>query len=309
VEDVVMRLLESARPLKLTELGLTPENHRNLRSVVERPYGMFLCVGPTGSGKTTTLHSLLQHLNTPDRKIWTAEDPIEISNPDLRQVQVNAKIDWTFAKALRAFLRADPDVIMVGEIRDPETAQMAIESSLTGHFVLSTLHTNSAPETIVRLLDMGMDPFSFADSLLGVLAQRLVRKLCQRCVASEPAAPGFVDELLDDYLQQYPDESRPDRASLLARWTDQHGQAGWLLQYRAPGCPHCDGLGFKGRLGLHELLLVDEALRHLMHLKAPSSQMKQAAFASGAFRTLRQDGIMKVLSGLTTLDVVRANCN
>ena len=142
---------------------------------------MVLCVGPTGSGKTTTLHSALSFINTPERKIWTAEDPVEITQAGLRQVQVNPKIDWTFAKALRAFLRADPDVIMVGEIRDNETAQIAVESSLTGHLVLSTLHTNSAPETITRLLDMGMDPFNFADALLAVLAQRLVRRICSGC--------------------------------------------------------------------------------------------------------------------------------
>ncbi len=150
---------------------------------------MVLCVGPTGSGKTTTLHSALMHINTPERKIWTAEDPVEITQAGLRQVQVNPRIDWTFAKALRAFVRADPDVIMVGEIRDEETAKTAIEASLTGHLVLSTLHTNSAPETVTRLLDMGMDPFNFADSLLGVLAQRLVRRLCTQCTSSKPAKP------------------------------------------------------------------------------------------------------------------------
>ena len=160
-------------------LGLSEPNRlKRCRQAVERPYGMVLCVGPTGSGKTTTLHSALSHINVPERKIWTAEDPVEITQPGLRQVQVNPKIDWTFAKALRAFMRADPDVIMLGEIRDDETAQMAIEASLTGHLVLSTLHTNSAPETVTRLLDMGMDPFNFADSLLAVLAQRLVRRTC-----------------------------------------------------------------------------------------------------------------------------------
>ena len=177
LEDVVLRILASAKPIPVDSLGLSAENLARLKTAVERPYGMVLCVGPTGSGKTTTLHSALSHINVPERKIWTAEDPVEITQPGLRQVQVNPKIDWTFAKALRAFLRADPDVIMVGEIRDEETAEMAVEASLTGHLVLSTLHTNSAPETVTRLLDMGMDPFNFADSLLAVLAQRLVRRL------------------------------------------------------------------------------------------------------------------------------------
>ena len=190
LEDAVLRLLASAKPLPLDKLNLSPHNLEALKAAVERPYGMLLCVGPTGSGKTTTLHSALGHINTPDRKIWTAEDPIEITQAGLRQVQVNPKIDWTFAKALRAFLRADPDVIMVGEIRDDETAQMAIEASLTGHLVLSTLHTNSAPETVTRLLDMGMDPFNFADSLLAVLAQRLVRRLCTDCRAPYEASAG-----------------------------------------------------------------------------------------------------------------------
>src|SRR5204862_2352062 len=203
LEDVVMRILASAKPIPLDRLGLSERNLAQLKHAVERPYGMVLCVGPTGSGKTTTLHSALSHINVPERKIWTAEDPIEITQPGLRQVQVNPKIDWTFAKALRAFLRADPDVIMLGEIRDNETAQMAIEASLTGHLVLSTLHTNSAPETVTRLLDMGMDPFNFADSLLAVLAQRLVRKLCAHCRTTEPMSAELRDELLDDYLHAW----------------------------------------------------------------------------------------------------------
>ncbi len=196
LEDVVLRLLASARPMPMDRLGLSPQNLARLRHAVDRPYGLVLCVGPTGSGKTTTLHSALGHINTPARKIWTAEDPIEITQAGLRQVQVNPKIDWTFAKALRSFLRADPDVIMVGEIRDRETAQMAIEASLTGHLVLSTLHTNSAPETVTRLLDMGMDPFNFGDSLLAVVAQRLVRRLCPHCRTTRDATEAQVDELV-----------------------------------------------------------------------------------------------------------------
>ncbi|MCU0931274.1 MAG: Flp pilus assembly complex ATPase component TadA [Serpentinimonas sp.] len=308
-EDVVMRLLASAKPLPLEQLGMTGPNLQQLKHASERPYGMVLCVGPTGSGKTTTLHSVLQNLNTPDRKIWTAEDPVEITNPDLRQVQVNAKIDWTFAKALRAFLRADPDVIMVGEIRDHETAQMAIEASLTGHLVLSTLHTNSAPETIIRLLDMGIDPFNFADSLLAVLAQRLVRRHCKHCTTATEAPPEKVQELLEDFLHVFPQDLRPDPEALRAQWTEQFGREGKLMHYHAPGCKECDNTGFKGRLGLHELMSVDATIRRLIQTRGRPEELQHAAMAENGFRTLRQDGILKVLAGQTSIDEVRANCN
>ena len=308
-EDVVMRLLASAKPLPLEQLGMTGPNLQQLKHASERPYGMVLCVGPTGSGKTTTLHSVLQNLNTPDRKIWTAEDPVEITNPDLRQVQVNAKIDWTFAKALRAFLRADPDVIMVGEIRDHETAQMAIEASLTGHLVLSTLHTNSAPETIIRLLDMGIDPFNFADSLLAVLAQRLVRRHCKHCTTATEAPPEVVQELLEDFLHVFPQDLRPDPEALRAQWTEQFGREGKLMHYHAPGCKECDHTGFKGRLGLHELMSVDATIRRLIQTRGRPEELQHAAMAENGFRTLRQDGILKVLAGQTSIDEVRANCN
>ncbi|MCS6810146.1 MAG: ATPase, T2SS/T4P/T4SS family [Tepidimonas sp.] len=305
-EDVVLRILASAKALAVQELGLSPANQAALLAAVERPHGMVLCVGPTGSGKTTTLHALLQHINTPDRKIWTAEDPIEITHPDLRQVQVNPKIDWTFGKALRAFLRADPDVIMVGEIRDAETAQMAIEASLTGHLVLSTLHTNSAAETVVRLLDMGMDPFNFADSLVAVLAQRLVRRLCPQCVQLEPASAAQIEELMQDYRHAFPEDLRPDDAQIQAEWQAQLG--GRPLRFGHPkGCPACDQTGYKGRLGIHELLVVDAALRRLIQTKAPSEALQRAAMAAGSLRSLRHDGILKVLQGLTTIDEIRAS--
>ncbi len=217
LEDAVMRLLASAKPIPLDNLGLSPNNLRDVKAAAQRPYGMLLCVGPTGSGKTTTLHSALGFINQPDRKIWTAEDPVEITQAGMRQVQVNPKIDWTFAKALRAFLRADPDVIMVGEIRDGETAKMSVEASLTGHLVMSTLHTNSAVETVTRLLDMGMDPFNFADSLLGVLAQRLVRRLCSKCVQSQDATPEQIDELMSDYMHAFGEKAaRPNPDDVLA---------------------------------------------------------------------------------------------
>ncbi len=308
-EDVVMRLLASARTLPLKDMGLQPDTLARLITAIERPYGMVLCVGPTGSGKTTTLHAALGHINTPQRKIWTAEDPVEITQVGLRQVQVNPKIGWTFAKALRAFLRADPDVVMVGEIRDSETAQMAIEASLTGHLVFSTLHTNSAAETITRLLDMGMDPFSFADSLLAVLAQRLVRRWCKHCVSSQPASDDEVQALLDEYLQAFRHtDDRPDREALLLDWVSRFGHDGRLLHHHAPGCRQCNDSGFAGRVGLHELLVMEQTQRHLVQTKSRADDVQREAMAQG-MRTLRQDGILKVLSGLTSVEEVRAISN
>jgi type II secretory ATPase GspE/PulE/Tfp pilus assembly ATPase PilB-like protein len=309
LEDVVMRILASAKPVPLDNLGLSESNLRQLKEAIQRPYGMVLCVGPTGSGKTTTLHSALSYINVPERKIWTAEDPIEITQPGLRQVQVNPKIDWTFARALRAFLRADPDAIMVGEVRDAETAQMAIEASLTGHLVLSTLHTNSAPETVTRLLDMGMDPFNFADSLLGVLAQRLVRRVCPACRVSEPASPELIEELLGDYMHAFGAGEAPvERDAVMAGWAKKHSRDGRLMAHRAPGCAACSDSGFKGRAGLHELMIVSRELRHMIQTGARAEALQKVAMAEG-MRTLRQDGIDKVLAGITTIDEVRATSN
>ena len=309
LEDAVLRLLASAKLVPLDKLGLSPANLEGLKSAVGRPYGMVLCVGPTGSGKTTTLHSALGWINKPERKIWTAEDPIEITQPGLRQVQVNAKIDWTFAKALRTFLRADPDVVMVGEIRDGETAQVAIEASLTGHLVLSTLHTNSAAETVTRLLDMGMDPFNFADSLLAVLAQRLLRRLCPKCVQTREANDAEVDEWLDDYLHAFADrDAAPSRDGLRADWTQRLGQDGRLVHHHAPGCPACDGSGLKGRAAIQELLLVSRELRRLIQTGGRAEQILAQAQREG-MRTLRQDGIEKVIAGVTSIEEVRACSN
>jgi type II secretory ATPase GspE/PulE/Tfp pilus assembly ATPase PilB-like protein len=309
LEDAVLRILASAKPLPLDSLGMSPHNLSQLKKAVERPYGMVLCVGPTGSGKTTTLHSALSFINTPERKIWTAEDPVEITQAGLRQVQVNPKIDWTFAKALRAFLRADPDVIMVGEIRDNETAQIAVESSLTGHLVLSTLHTNSAPETITRLLDMGMDPFNFADALLAVLAQRLVRRICSGCKTATPATDEQIDELLNDSLHIWGDHPHaPTREATLADWTSRYAVDGRLAFYKGTGCAKCGNTGVKGRAGVHELLTVSKGVRHLIQQGARAEQIQHHAMGEG-MRTLRQDGIEKVLAGVTTIEEVRATSN
>jgi type II secretory ATPase GspE/PulE/Tfp pilus assembly ATPase PilB-like protein len=247
-------------------------------------------VGPTGSGKTTTLHSALATINTPDRKIWTAEDPVEITQEGLRQVQVNPRIGFTFASALRSFLRLDPDVIMIGEMRDEETASIGIEASLTGHLVFSTLHTNSAAETVLRLLDMGLDPFGFSDSLLCVLAQRLARSLCPDC--KEPYKP--EQEELKELIIDYGIE--PFRATGI--------NPSSITLARAVGCSRCDNTGYKGRIGIHELLEATEPMKELIKHKATSEVIRKQAATDGML-TLRQDGILKVMQGLTDIHEIR----
>jgi type II secretory ATPase GspE/PulE/Tfp pilus assembly ATPase PilB-like protein len=302
LEDVVMRLLSTARPLALDQLGFDAAALAAVKKLMSRRHGLFLVCGPTGSGKTTSLHSLLGHLNTEERKIWTAEDPIEIAQTGLRQVQINAKVGWTFAAAMRSFMRADPDVIMVGEMRDAETAKTGIEASLTGHLVLSTLHTNSAPESVVRLLDLGMDPFNFADALLGVLSQRLVRRLCEHCKADYAPSTDELEQLALEYCV----DSGGDPAALLLAWRKRHGNKdGALVLYRAEGCERCNHVGYLGRMGVYELLVADAAVRRLVQTRAPITELRAAAMAAG-MRTLKQDGIDKILQGHTDLAQVRA---
>ena len=291
-EDVVMRLLASNEPIPLDRLGLTERNLRGLRAIAGKPYGLILCVGPTGSGKTTTLHSVLGHINKPERKIWTAEDPVEITQHGLRQVQVNPKIGFTFANAMRAFLRADPDVIMVGEMRDEETAHTGIEASLTGHLVFSTLHTNSAVETVVRLLDMGLDPFNFADALLGVLAQRLVKRICDRCRESYHPERTEYEELADAYGQEVFE-------ALGHRYTDD------FVLTRGKGCAGCNRTGYRGRAGIHELLIVSDEIKRLIQTRGRVAEMFAQARAEG-MTTLVQDGVLKTLAGVTDLRQVKA---
>jgi type II secretory ATPase GspE/PulE/Tfp pilus assembly ATPase PilB-like protein len=291
-EDVVMRILAASEPLPLDKMGFSDRNLRELQNIAEKPYGIILCVGPTGSGKTTTLHSVLGSINTPDIKIWTAEDPVEITQYGLRQVQVHAKIGFTFAAAMRAFLRADPDVIMVGEMRDKETADTGIEASLTGHLVLSTLHTNSAVETVTRLLDMGCDSFSFADAMLGVLAQRLARRICKDCNEAYPASQEEYDELRTGYGAEYWDK------------LNVKFDANFRL-YRGKGCDACNRTGLKGRVALHELLLGTDQMKRLIQAKAKTEEMLTLALAEG-MTTLVQDGIDKVLKGQTTYKEVKA---
>lgn len=314
VEGVVLRLLSGAKPLPLDGIGLSPANLVTLRERIGKPYGLILICGPTGCGKTTTLHSVLRELNQGDRKIWTAEDPIEITQPGLCQVQVNARIGWTFAAAMRTFLRADPDVIMIGEMRDAETANIAIEASLTGHLVLSTLHTNSAAESITRLLEIGLDPFNFSDSLLAVLAQRLVRRVCPQCGVRSEATADELEAMAHDHLRSAhaeDDAAQPAMLpAVLAAWQQQHGDADgriWLRR-RGPGCDACNHHGYKGRLGVHELLVADDTVHRLIRHRASASEILAAALGGG-MRTLRQDGISKVLQGLTDLPEVLAASN
>lgn len=303
LEDIVMRVLAAAKPVAMSKLGLNPNTLSTIERLIERPYGLILVCGPTGSGKTTTLHSLLGHINIPSRKIWTAEDPVEITQPGLRQVQVNSKIGWTFANAIRSFLRADPDVIMVGEMRDQETAKTGIEASLTGHLVLSTLHTNTAPESVVRLLDLGMDPFNFADALLAVLAQRLAKTLCAQCKKSYTPDADEINALLAEYVEG----TNIDNALVLNEWQSNYAKKNEFKLYKAVGCESCTHTGYKGRLGLHELMTISPEVKRLIQSRAPVSELLLAALDSG-MRTLKQDGIAKVLQGHTDISQVRAVC-
>ena len=291
-EDVVMRLLAASEPLPLDKMGFSDRNLSALKEIAAKPYGIILCVGPTGSGKTTTLHSVLGFINTPDIKIWTAEDPVEITQYGLRQVQVQPKINFTFAAAMRAFLRADPDVIMVGEMRDKETAEIGIEASLTGHLVMSTLHTNSAVETVTRLLDMGCDSFSFADAMLGVLAQRLTRRICKDCKEQYVGTAVEYEEIRQGYGPEHWDKLGipQDNTFRLAR---------------GKGCETCNRTGFKGRVALHELLLGSDKLKRMIQTKARTEEMLVAAIEEG-MTTLMQDGVQKALLGHTTFKEVKA---
>ncbi len=312
VEDVVMRILAAGEPIPLEKMGFSPYNLEELQKAVSKPYGLFFVCGPTGSGKTTTLHSVLKYLNTPDTKIWTAEDPVEITQKGLRQVQVNKKAGLDFAAVMKAFLRADPDIIMVGEMRDKETTGTGIEASLTGHLVFATLHTNSAPESIIRLLDMGMDPFNFSDALLGILAQRLARRLCS---CKEPYTPdgaeikSFLTEYCSELLNTTTFKKDPKAAmeNVYRDWVKNYGKDGQLVFYKPVGCDKCGGSGFKGRCGLHELLIATDPLKKLIAEKARVAEMLAVAL-EGGMRTLKQDGMEKCLTGVTHIKEVRSVC-
>jgi len=294
MEDVVMRLLAAGEPIPLDKIGFSKFNYDNFLGMVTQPYGIIFVCGPTGSGKTTTLHSAMSYINKTETKIWTAEDPVEITQKGLRQVQVKPKIGFDFASAMRSFLRADPDVIMVGEMRDKETTQIGIEASLTGHLVFSTLHTNSAPESVTRLLDMGMDPFNFADAILGILAQRLVRTLCKSCKKPYHPNKDEFEELTREYGEK-------EFTELGIDYTDD------LQLYKPDGCDTCSNTGYRGRMGIHELLTGTDEIKRLIQQSAPMKEIRELSLKEG-MRTLKQDGISKIFQGHCDLLQVRKVC-
>ncbi len=305
LEDVVMRLLATSKPIPLQQLGFTPRDEKTVKRLAERQFGLILACGPTGSGKTTTLHSLLAHINTDARKIWTAEDPIEITQKGLRQLQVNPKIGVTFASAMRAFLRADPDVIMIGEVRDEETASTCIEASLTGHLVLSTLHTNSAAESVIRLLDLGMDAMNFGDSLIGIVAQRLVRALCKHCAAPQVLSGRELSELVEEYVQGTALTIEEGSRRLMEAAAVASGQPEAPVRaYHAVGCEHCNQRGYKGRMGIYEILENVGNMKPMIQAKRPTSDIFMEASRNG-MRTLHQDALEKVVGGQIDLKQAR----
>ena len=312
VEDVVMRILAAGEPIPLDKLGVLPRNLETLKATVSKPYGLFFVCGPTGSGKTTTLHSVLKFLNTPDTKIWTAEDPVEITQKGLRQCQINKKAGMDFAVIMKAFLRADPDIIMVGEMRDKETTAIGIEASLTGHLVFATLHTNSAPESVTRLLDMGMDPFNFADAILGILAQRLAKRLCKCKEAYTPDAEEmrlFLTEYCTELIhtETFKKDGKAAYENVYKRLLKDYGKDGKFALYHPKGCPDCGNTGYKGRLGLHELMVGTDAIKKLIQEHARVAELFAQALDDG-MQTLKMDGMEKVLQGITDLKMVRAVC-
>ncbi|MDO8437443.1 MAG: GspE/PulE family protein [Nitrosomonadaceae bacterium] len=314
VEDVVMRILASGEPLPLEKMGFSARNNELIQSTVSKPYGLFFVCGPTGSGKTTTLHSILKYINKPETKIWTAEDPVEITQKGLRQVQINKKAGLDFPTIMRAFLRADPDVIMVGEMRDKETVSIGIEASLTGHLVFATLHTNSAPESILRLLDMGMDPFNFADALLGILAQRLAKRLCSDCkkphIATDDEMQAFLTEYSEELKHTVIWKKDPIAASqaLYDQWIQMFANDKKQFTLYSPvGCEKCAGTGYRGRVGLHELLIGSDTVKKAIQERARVAELLAIALDEG-MHTLKQDGMEKVLQGITDMHQIRAVC-
>ena len=293
-EDTVLRILAKAGAMKIDDMGLNERNLAILKKIISQPYGLILVVGPTGSGKTTSLHSALGHINKPEIKIWTAEDPVEITQSGLRQVEVRPRIGLDFARVMRGFLRLDPDVIMIGEMRDKETASIGVEASLTGHLVFSTLHTNSAPETVTRLLDMGLNPLNFSDAFLGVLAQRLTRRLCLNC--KKPFNPSH--EEFDDMISVY------GREKFTATGIEYSSD---LVLYRTGGCEACSGSGYKGRMGIHELMEGTPVMKGLIKRAANTEELFEQAYKDN-MTNLKQDGIMKVFKGMTDIREIRRVC-
>jgi type IV pilus assembly protein PilB len=313
---VVLRILDKGNlTLELEKFGIEPRAEKDLMEAVSNPYGMVLVTGPTGSGKTTTLYSALSKVNTGDVNIMTAEDPVEYNLFGINQVQVRTEIGMTFAAALKAFLRQDPNIIMLGEIRDLETGGIAIKAALTGHLVLSTLHTNSAPETVTRLMDMGLEPFNVASALNLVLAQRLVRRICSACrvqYAPDPLelevakvkATTTLRELrfTQDTLATQQARAVREAAPFLANLS-LDTKIGELPFFKGRGCDQCNGTGLKGRQGLYEVMSMTPELRRLIMASSGAAVIRDAAIAEGML-TLRMDGWLKVMKGITTLEQV-----
>ena len=305
-----MRLLHKSNVLlDLEELGFAPRDFTIMDHMIRRPDGIMLVTGPTGSGKTTTLYSCLNRINTQDINILTAEDPVEYEIAGIHQVHVQAKIGLTFASALRAFLRQDPDVILVGEIRDKETAEIAIHASMTGHLVLSTLHTNDAASAVTRLVEMDIEPFLVRSTVAAILAQRLVRTLCESCKVAYTATPYELEQLGID-----PERTRRRDERVLSPRYVAHGvdyqPIGWRgpglpTLYKAVGCDRCDNKGFTGRMGIYELLVADDVVGRLILENADARTIKRAAQSQG-MDTLRDDGARKALLGRTTVEEVVA---
>ena len=302
-EKLVLRILDkSAVLLDLNSIGFTPHKQRAIEAVIARPHGIFLVTGPTGSGKTTTLYSALSRINSPNLNIVTVEDPVEYQLQGINQTAANPKIDYTFANALRAFLRQDPDVILVGEIRDKETAETSIQASLTGHMVFSTIHTNDAATAVTRLIEMGIEPFLVASSLVGLLAQRLVRRVCKRCRIPYVPKPEDLERLGVDPKWVLTGEGK---APAIAAEAEPPLVPGQIVTYKASpeGCSECNHTGFKGRTGIYELLLINDEIRSLTLKRVDAGAVRRAAQANG-MTTLREDGALKVLQGITTLEEV-----
>jgi len=293
-EDAVLRILAKAGAMKLEEMELSEWNLGIMKKILAQPHGLILVVGPTGSGKTTTLHAALGYINKPGIKIWTAEDPVEITQPGLRQVEARPRIGLDFARIMRSFLRADPDVIMIGEMRDQETASIGVEASLTGHLVLSTLHTNSAPETVTRLLDMELNPLNFSDAFLGVLAQRLTRRLCKNCREKYHPSREEFEEIVAEYGKEQFQATKIE-------FTPE------LTLYRPGGCEVCSETGYKGRMGIHELMEGTPQIKRLIKKQASSEDLFAQAEKDGMV-TMKQDGIKKVFQGLTDISEIRRVC-
>jgi len=293
-EDAVLRILAKAGAMPLEEMDMSERNLSVMHKIIAKPYGLILCVGPTGSGKTTTLHAALGTINGPGIKIWTAEDPIEITQAGLRQVEAKPKIGLNFARVMRSFLRADPDVIMIGEMRDEETAKIGIEASLTGHLVFSTLHTNSAPETITRLLDMGLNPLNFSDAFLGVLAQRLVRRLCKDCRKEYNPTEEEFSEIVEEYGEEYFQQTGISYSSD-------------IKLYKTDQCERCSGTGYRGRVGIHELMDGTKEIKLMIKKAAGTEDIAKVAIEQG-MSTLKQDGIIKVFKGTTDIKDVWRVC-